>query len=149
MEIIAAGFSNGMTGLVMNALKKGERPPELAEEETPVEKPDDPEDGEAKEPGGNGKKEAKEKDTSGKPRDLISGSVPKSSPIRFAFAQKEILLDPLELHTQYRYYLDLSKRNGGITETFSEVLTLAMQVLWFLHQDIPVTENMLKAVFSK
>jgi hypothetical protein len=128
MEIIALGYGKNATSIVMNALKRGVKVPEHIEEGERI--PED-ETGEAK----------------GKP--LISGSSPKSAPIIFKLGQKEIVLDPLELHNQYRYFLDLSKRNGGITETFSEVLTLGMQVLWVLHQDIPMTENMLKAVFSK
>jgi hypothetical protein len=157
MEIVAEGYSNTMTSMVMNELNRAKRAAKAIEDETAEE----PEDGvKAKEEGTEEKEEEKEKEkadkkdkkngeTPEKVRALIGTAGPKTSPILFRLGQKEIVLDPMELHNQYRYYLDLARRNGGITETFSEVLTLGMQVLWVLHQDIPMSENMLKAIFSK
>ena len=86
-------------------------------------------------------------DGSGGEKPMVTVVGPKISPIVFRVDQKQIVLDPLELNTQYRYYADLVRRDGGITEAFSQVLTLGMQVLWVLHQEIPLTENMLKAIF--
>jgi hypothetical protein len=130
MEIVSLGYSKTMTSVVMNALKKGETPAE----------PDETD------PAGQGNGDGNGKDNA---KPLISTASSKSAPIIFRLGQKEIVLDPMELYNQHRYYLDLCRRNGGITETFSEVLTLGMQVLWALHQDVPMTENMLKAIFSK
>lgn len=118
MEIVSLGYSKDMTSKVLNALKK---------DNEPVEPPR----------GGSG--------AGDKPMVTVVG--PKIAPIVFRVDQKQIVLDPLELNTQYRYYAELVRRDGGITEAFSQVLTLAMQVLWVLHQDIPLTENMLKAIF--
>jgi hypothetical protein len=136
-EIHALGYSKRMINRVSTALKGGQQPPPVetkaVETETIVET--DKGKGDAK---GN---------TKDKPLVSIAGS--KGSPIVFWVEQKKIIIDPFELHNQDRYYLDLARKNGGINETFSEVLTLGMQVLWVLHQDIPMTENMLKAVFSK
>jgi len=123
-EIIALGYSKNTTSIVLNALKDGQKP-----------KPKD-----------SGTEDGDGTDAGTKPLVAVVG--PKTAPIIFSFEQKKISLDPLELHAQYRYYCDLAKRDGGITESFSEVLTLGMQVLWVLHQNIPMTPNMLKAVFT-
>lgn len=175
MEIVAAGYSTTMTSVVMNELNRAKKAAEAAEaiEEEPPEgtqeqaeaieeenpdgvkaiegEPGDKKEAKEEEKGKGeaGKKDKKNGQTPEKVRALIGAAGPKTSPIIFRLGQKEIVLDPMELHNQYRYYLDLSRRNGGITETFSEVLTLGMQVLWVLHQDIPMSENMLKAIFSK
>jgi hypothetical protein len=141
-EIHALGYSKRMINRVSTALKGGQQPTsieaEAVETETIV--------GTANAKTDKGKGDAKG-DAKDKPLVSIAGS--KGSPIVFWVEQKKIIIDPFELHNQYRYYLDLARKNGGISETFSEVLTLGMQVLWVLHQDIPMTENMLKAVFSK
>lgn len=124
MEIVGLGYSLNTTSKVVNALKAGENPPgaEVAAEVA------------------GGSKEA------GKPLVTVTG--PKTAPIVFFLEQKKIALDPLELHAQYRYYTDLMSRDGGYTESFSEVLTLGMQVLWVLHQNIPLKPEMLKAIFT-
>jgi hypothetical protein len=124
MEIVKLGYSLDMTSKVVKALKAGENAPgvEVAEEVADRSKED------------------------GKP--LVIVTAPKTAPIVFFFEQKKIALDPLELHAQYRYYSDLASRNGGITESFSEVLTLGMQVLWVLNQNIPLNPEMLKAIFT-
>jgi hypothetical protein len=132
MEIVDLGYSLNMTSKVVNALKAGEKPPgaEVA--------------GEVAVEGDEGKGDKSKE--AGKPLVTVTG--PKTSPIVFFFEQKKIALDPFELHAQYRYFTDLANRNGGITESFSEVLTLGMQVLWVLHQNIPLKTEMLKAVFT-
>jgi hypothetical protein len=123
MEIIAMGYSLDMTSKVIKALKNGQKPPEVTEVEG-----------------------AKDK-TPEREKPLVAVTAPKIAPIVFRIDQKQIVLDPLELNAQYRYYIDLAKKDGGITDSFSEVLTLGIQVLWVLHQDIPLTQNMLKAIF--
>lgn len=138
-EIISLGYGKDATSKVLRALKRGVKVPEHIADDEVIEAEDPGGSGGG---GGNGSGD-------GKAKPLIGGSAPKTAPIVFRLGQREITLDPMELHNQYRYYLDLSKKNGGITETFSEVLTLSMQVLWVLHQNIPMTENMLKAVFAK
>jgi hypothetical protein len=136
-EIHALGYSKRMINRVSTALKSGQQP-------TPVETETIVSTESVETDKGKGDARSSSKD---KPLVSIAGS--KGSPIVFWVEQKKIIIDPFELHNQYRYYLDLARKNGGISETFSEVLTLGMQVLWVLHQDIPMTENMLKAVFSK
>ncbi len=160
MEIVAMGFSLTMTSIVMNAMKNGEKPPQegdtTQEVNTVAEGEANREDGEdkqeAKEEDGGEKKETKEEgkgdQTAGKSKPLVATTSPKIAPIIFKFAQREIILDPFELHDQYRYYVDLARADGGIKETFSEVLTLGMQVLWVMHQNVPLTTNMLKAIFT-
>ena len=118
-EITDLGYSLNMTSRVLNALKEGQKP------ELEVEAPG----------------------TGSESRPLVAVAGPKSAPIMFRIDQKQIALDPLELHRQYGYYLALTKKDGETAYSFSEVLTLAMQVLWVLHQEIPVTENMLRALF--
>jgi hypothetical protein len=124
MDIVGLGYSLDMTSKVVNVLKTGEKPPEEGVE---------------------AEKDDRSKDA-GKP--LITVTGPKTAPIIFFLEQKKIALDPLELHAQYRYYTDLAGRDGGITESFSEVLTLGMQVLWVLHQNIPLKKEMLKVIFT-
>jgi hypothetical protein len=123
-EIIAQGYSKHMTSRVMAALKEGLNPPV----------------GEGGTTGEGG--------TAGT-RKLISASAPKQAPIMFAVANKQIALDPLELYRAYRYYEDLTKKNedGDKPYAFSEVLTMGVQLVWCLRQDIPITENFLKALF--
>lgn len=117
-ELIDLGYSLNMTSRVLNALKEGQKP-EL----------------EVEDPG------------SGSDKPLVAVTGPKSAPIMYRIDQKQISLDPLELNKQYSYYSDLTKKDGGISNSFSQVLTLSMQVLWVLLQDIPKDENMLKAIF--
>lgn len=117
-EITDSGYSLNMTSRVLNALKEGQKP-ELEVEES----------------------------GSGSDKPLVAVTGPKSAPIMYRIDQKQIALDPLELNRQYGYYLDLTKKDGETVYSFSQVLTLAMQTLWALHQEIPWTENMLRALF--
>jgi len=129
MEIVAKGYSKDMTHKVLKALKAGQEPPQ------PKPKPSeegDPSNGDNP-PGGE--------------KDLVAVAGSKGSPIVFWVEQKKIALDPFELHKQYGWYSSIANKDGGISNSFSEVLTLAMQVLWVLLQDIPKDENMLTAIF--
>jgi hypothetical protein len=80
------------------------------------------------------------------PLDLVAIGGGKSSPIIYRLDKKEIVLDPLELIKQYRYYSDIVKKNG-YTESFSEMLTLGLKLLWISLLDIPVTKELLNAIF--
>jgi hypothetical protein len=140
MEIIALGYSKDTTSKVLRKLRRDQKAEELANGENPGE------EGESDEK--DGEKEGKEGQLPGRSKPLVAATSPKTAPIIFRLGQKEIVLDPLELHAQYRYYIDLARRDGGITESFSEVLTLGIQVLWALHQEVPMTPNMLKAIFT-
>lgn len=138
-EIVTLGYGKDATSKTLAALKRGVQVPEHIADDEIIE---------AEDPGhGGGGTDRGRDSTKGQP--LVAASSPKTAPIVFRFAQKEIILDPLELHTQYRYYEDLARRNGGFPETFSQVLTLGMKVLWVLHQDVPMDTDILKAVFSK
>jgi hypothetical protein len=79
-------------------------------------------------------------------QNLIAVTGPKGSPISFKVGTKEIVLDPLELIKQHRYYLDLAKKDGNLGYSFSEVLSLGIQIVWILTQDIPLTENMIVGI---
>lgn len=79
-------------------------------------------------------------------QNLITVTGPKGSPITFKVGTKEIVLDPLELNRQYEFYTDLAKKDG-MKYSFSEVLTIGIQTVWFLVQDVPLTENVLTAIF--
>jgi hypothetical protein len=83
---------------------------------------------------------------SGTIQNLITVAGPKGSPIRFTVGTKEIVLDPLELMKQHRYYMEIVKKDG-FTESFSEVLTIAIKLLWTSLLDIPVTQDLLNAIF--
>lgn len=141
-EIHALGYSKRMINRVSTALRGGQQPPPVETRTAETETTANTENVETDKDKGDAKSSPKDKS-------LVSVAGSKGSPIVFWVEQKKIIIDPFELHNQYRYYLDLARKNGGINETFSEVLTLGMQVLWVLHQDVPMTENMLKAVFSK
>jgi hypothetical protein len=123
MEITALGYSKNMTSIVLNALKDGQKQ-ELEQESK----------GGGTE-GGSGIK-----------RELVGTATPKSAPILFRLGLKEIVLDPLELNRQYSYYEDLARKDG-LGYSFSEVLTIGIQLVWIMKQDIPITENMLRAIF--
>jgi hypothetical protein len=115
-DIIAQGYTKNMASRVKTALGEGQKP------ET----------------------ELKGSKTS---QSLIGVSGPKSStPIGFKIGTKEIVLDPLELMKQYRYYTEIVKKDG-FTESFSEVLTIAVKMLWTSLLDIPITEDLLNAIF--
>lgn len=121
MAVVAMGYSLFIVSKVKNAIAAGQKP-------------------EAKE-GNDG-------DRSGGPQDLIGVKSPKSPVILFSVDKKEISLDPLELNTQYRYYLDLAKKDN-LGYSFSQVLTIGMQIVWILTQDIPLTENMILGILYK
>ena len=123
-DIVASGYSPHMASKVKTALAKGQSPGQKEEEEAEI-----------KSGSGNG---------NGK-QGLVGIKVPKSSPIVFTINKKEIALDPLELNTQYRYYQDLTKRDG-MSYSFSEIQTIGIQVVWILTQDIPLTENMISGI---
>jgi hypothetical protein len=122
VEITDLGYSKNMTSRVLTALKEGQKPEPKPEPGTP-----------GTEPGG-----------AAKP--LVSGAAPKVSPIIFRVASREISLDPLELNRQYQYYLDLAK-DDGMNYSFSEILTIGIQLVWVMSQDIPITANLLTALF--
>jgi hypothetical protein len=90
-------------------------------------------------------KPGEQKKASG-PLDLVAIGGGKSSPIVFKLDKKEIVLDPLELMKQYRYYSEIIKKDG-FTESFSEVLTIAVKLLWTSLLNIPITEDFLNAIF--
>jgi hypothetical protein len=118
LEITGLGYSKNMTSRVLTALKEGQKP-ELEEKS---------------EGAGDG----------ARPLVAVAGS--KGAPIIFRVASREISLDPLELNRQYGYYADLAKDNNfGLS--FSEILTVGIQLVWIMMQDIPLTENMLRAIF--
>lgn len=119
-EITDQGYTKNMVSRVKTALAEGQKP-EL------------------------GKKEGLEQGSK-TTQDLIGLTVPKSAPIIFKLDRKDIVLDPLELMKQYRYYADLAKKDN-LNYSFSEVLTMGIQLVWILKQDIPLTENMLTAIF--
>jgi hypothetical protein len=123
-EIVDMGYSKHMTSRVMTALKEGLKPP-------------------AREGGTN--------NGGGTPgtKALISATAPRGAPILFRVANKEIALDPLELYQAYRYYEDLIRKSedGDKPYSFTEVLTMGMQMIWCLKQDIPITPNFLRALF--
>lgn len=104
------------------------------------------EDGQKPEPLEEDPNSSRTKQGSGTNQSLITVTGPKGSPISFKVGTKEIVLDPLELMKQHRYYTDLAK-NDNLGYSFSEVLTMGMQLVWILRQDIPLTENMLTAIF--
>lgn len=89
--------------------------------------------------------EEEKKQASG-PLDLVAIGGGKSSPIVFRLDKKEIVLDPLELMKQYRYYSEIVKKDG-FTESFSEVLTISVKLLWTSLLDIPITQDLLNAIF--
>jgi hypothetical protein len=131
-EITKMGYSLHMTSRVATALKEGKKPParqELAK-------------------GGNGAGGGSESNLigDGSPKELIEIRGPSTAPIVFKIDRKEIHLDPLELDRQYGYYADLAKKDGLI-HTFSEIQTFGVQLIWILMQDIPLTENVLRAIF--
>lgn len=140
MAIVNLGYSLDMTSKVAKALKTGHDPLEVPVE-AGVEGNDKEEKASKEKEGGKGAGDEV------KGKQLVSVTGVKGSPIVFWVEQKKISLDPFELHKQYSYYTNIAARNGGITNSFSEVQTLAMQVLWVLLQDIPKDENMLKAIF--
>jgi hypothetical protein len=134
-QIIDLGYSKHMTSRVINALRKGIKPPEV-------------ELNGANEGGGNGGGTGQEDGVkSDKTKPFVQAVGPKTAPIVFSVEQKKIPLDPIELHRQYSYYLDIANKDGGIINSFSQVQTVAMQVLWVLLQNIPKDENMLRAIF--
>jgi hypothetical protein len=116
-DIINAGYSKHMTSRVLAALKAGQKP--------------EPEPGH---------------DETGTSKGLLGITGPKNAPITFKVASKEITLDPLELYNQYRFYESLA-RQDGLSYSFSEVLTMGIQLIWMMKQDIPLTENMMRAIF--
>lgn len=124
-EITDLGYTRNMVSRVKTAREDGQKPEPL-EEDT---------DG------------SRTKKGSGTTQDLVGLAAPKSTPIVFKLGRQEIVLDPLQLYRQYRYYEDLAKRDT-LSYSFSEVLTLGMQLIWVLKQDIPITENLLTAIFS-
>lgn len=121
MDIVAMGYSLYMVSKVKKARAEGQKPE--AKEKAKVE---------AK--GGNGK------------RELVGVSAPTSTPIVFRIEKQEIKLDPLELMKQYRYYTEIVKKDG-YTESFSEVMTIAIKLLWTSLLDIPITGDLLNAIF--
>lgn len=123
-DIVASGYSLHMVSKVKAALAKGQSPGQNGEGEAEIK---------SESGGGNGK------------QNLVSVKAPKSSPIVFTINKKEIALDPLELNTQYRYYQDLTKRDG-MSYSFSEIQTIGIQLVWILTQDIPLTENMISGI---
>ena len=171
-DIQALGYSHRMVYRVGVALAKGEKPPGV-QGEPPQEIVEGDPDGAAIEgdpnvPGAEGdppvvdmvgdhnrtdggspegvkKGEPKEEKPPGT-KSLVSVSAPKSGAIVFRLEKRDIPLDPLELNTQYRYYSDLCK-NDHMKHSFSEVLTMGMQLVWVFNQDIPITENFLRAIF--
>jgi len=76
---------------------------------------------------------------------LVSVKAPSPSPIVFRLDKKEIALDPIQLNRQYGYYEDIIKKDG-LTNTFSEVQTIGIQLVWLLMQDIPLSENMINGI---
>lgn len=128
-DIIAKGFTKNMVSRVKGAIQEGQKPE--GELEPGVE------------PGGNG---SKSKGGTNQPLITVAGPA-RASPIVFKVGQQQIILDPLELYRQYSYYADLGKKDG-LNYSFSEVLTIGMQLVWMLQQDIPLTENMLTAILS-
>lgn len=119
-DIIALGYSNYMTSKVKTALGKGQNPKQ------------------------EGEPKPSEKDAT--KQDLVAMQTPKSAPIVFKIDRKEIVLNPLDLNRQYGYYEDLA-RNDNLGYSFSEILTIGIQLVWILKQNIPLTENMLRAIF--
>jgi hypothetical protein len=148
MEIIALGYSKDTTSKVLRKLRRDQKAKELADGGNPGAGGNEDGNGHGESDEKDGEKEGKEGQLPGRSKPLVAATSPRTAPIIFRLGQKEIVLDPLELHAQYRYYLDLARRDGGITESFSEVLTLGIQVLWALHQEVPMTPNMLKAIFT-
>jgi hypothetical protein len=122
MEIVALGYSKSMVSRVVNALKEGQKP----EMKLGVEK------------------DRTIEDETRRPLVMVTG--PKTAPIIFKLDRKDIVLDPLELMKQYRYYTEIVKKDG-FTESFSEVLTIAVKLLWTSLLDIPITEDLLNAIF--
>lgn len=123
LEIVDLGFSKTMASRVLRALKAGQKP--TLKPEGGVET---------------------ETETKGETKPLVAVAGPKSAPIIYRIDQKQIALDPLELNRQYSFYADLIKDNDDMKYSFSEVLTIGIQIVWFLQQDIPHTENMLRAL---
>ena len=126
-EITDQGYTKNMVSRVKTALAEGQKP--VLEPEKDL-----------------------ELKGSGTTKDLVGLAAPKSAPIVFKLGRQEIALDPLELYRQYRYYEDLARKDGkdgkdSLGYSFSQVLTLGMQLIWILKQDIPITENMLTAIF--
>jgi len=132
-EITGLGYSLHMTSRVATAIKEGKKPPPRQE----VEKTG--KDGGNGAGGGNG-------GGGGSPQDLVAITGPKTAPIIFRIDRREIHLDPLELHRQYDYYADLAGKND-MSQTFSQIQTFGVQLIWILMQDIPLTENLLRAIF--
>lgn len=127
MEVVGMGYSKNMVSRVKTALDSGQKPVEPGAEESV---------------------DGVEQGSSTRERQFMGVKTPtKGSPISFKVGTDDILLDPLELYHSYRYYLDLSRKNGGISNSFSEVLTYGMQLVWMMCQDIPITENMMRAIF--
>jgi hypothetical protein len=119
------GYSLNMVSRVKTARNEGQKP-DLEDDQN------DGKGGTPKKPSG--------------PLDLVAIGAGKSSPIVFRLDKKEIVLDPLELMKQYRYYSDITKKDG-FTESFSEVLTIAVKLLWISLLDIPITQDFLNAIF--
>jgi hypothetical protein len=117
------GYTRNMVSRVKAAREDGQKPEPLKE---------DPDSSRTKQSSG--------------PLDLVAVGSGKSSPIVFRLDKKEIVLDPLELMKQYRYYTEIVKKDG-FTESFSEVLTIAVKLLWTSLLDIPITEDLLNAIF--
>jgi len=122
-EIVDMGYVKSTVHKVKKALEDGQVPE--VKEET----------------GGNGKQGGKD----GGPHDLLAIKTPSPAPIVYTLDRKDIHLDPLELNRQYGYYEDLSK-NDGLNYSFSQILTMGIQLVWLLKQEIPLTENLLRAV---
>jgi len=124
------GYTRNMVSRVKAAREDGQKPEPLEED-----------------PAGSGTDGSRTKQGSRTSQSLVGVSGPKSStPIGFKIGTKEIVLDPLELMKQYRYYTEIVKKDG-YTESFSEVMTIAVKLLWTSLLDIPVTKDLLNAIF--
>jgi len=123
-QLRQAGFYPNLIQKVKRALEQGGVPP--SEEEALA------------------KAAAKEEEQKSSQK-LVSVKSPSPSPIVFRLDKKEIALDPIQLNKQYGYYEDIIKKDG-LTNTFSEVQTIGIQLVWLLMQDIPLSENMISGI---
>jgi hypothetical protein len=135
MEVVNAGYSLSMVHRVSHALNEGQKP-------TPL---DQLKDGESDPGGGSNEQGESDKNAKGG-RPLVAVVGPRSAPITFRVDSKQISIDPLELHRQYGLYADLAKDNS-FTLSFSQLQTIGIQIAWVMLQDIPITENFLRALF--
>jgi len=119
-QLRQAGFYPNLIQKVKRALEQGSVPP--SEEEAVA-------------------KEEEQKSS----QKLVSVKSPSPSPIVFRLDKKEIALDPIQLNKQYGYYEDIIKKDG-LTNSFSEVQTIGIQLVWLLMQDIPLSENMINGI---